>query len=219
MMRRLLLLACLMLIGTPSWAVISKVQDGATMVLGTSPSVVLGSNVTAGNMLAVCAHTGSTITAISDTQGNTWNAGTPASGMYIYWVKGAKAGATTVNLTCSSGAAFCGFTVAEFSGMGTAPTQDGSGVQSTYGTATTIQTNTLSTSGGNPELIFGCGFTDSVQTPSGLIDYGAGGGLRPHSPTKDRPPAAVVRPWRERFSRYRPPARSAFNGPLPRRGR
>jgi hypothetical protein len=178
-MRRALTVTILLMICTPAWAVINKVQDGAAMVLGTSPSVALGSNVTGGNFLAACIHTGSTLTSITDNQGNTWNAANPSTGptgMYIYWVQTANAGATTINVTCSSAGTFCGVTVAEFSGMGATATQDGAWVESSFGTATTIQTNTLSTSGANPELLFGCGFTDSVQTPSGLTDYGSGGG-------------------------------------------
>jgi len=167
-----------MLAVTPAWAVISKVQDGAAMVLGTNPSVTLGTNVAAGDMLAACIHTGSGIFSVGDSQGNTWNAANPAvsGGMAFYWVQAAKGGATTVNLTCSSASAFCGFTVAEFSGMGNAPAQDGVWVESAYGTAGTIQTNTIGTDGANPELVLGCGFTDSVQTPGGVVDYGAGGG-------------------------------------------
>jgi hypothetical protein len=178
-MRRVLLIVLLLSFGTPAWAVIGKVQDGAAMVLGTNPSVALGTNVTGGDMLAACIHTGSTLSSITDTQGNTWNAASPntgPSGVYIFWVQAAAAGATTVNVVCSSSSTFCGVTVAEFSGMGNVPTQDGTWVESTYGTATTIQTTTLSTSGANPELLFGCGFTDSVQSPSGIIDYGSGGG-------------------------------------------
>jgi hypothetical protein len=169
---------CVMMIGTPAWAVISKVQDGATVVLGTSAAVTLGANVAAGDMLAACIHTGSAVTAVGDNQGNNWNVANPASngGVSFYWVQAARAGTTTVTVTCSGSTAFCGVTVAEFSGMGNASVQDGMWNVSTFGTATTIQTNTISTSGTNPELVFGCGLTDSVQTPSGLVDYGAGGG-------------------------------------------
>ena len=161
-----------------AWAVIGKVQDGATVVLGTSAAVTLAGNVAAGDMLAACIHTGSAVTSVSDNQGNNWNAANPSSsgGISFYWVQAAKAGGTTVTVACSGSAAFCGFTIAEFSGMGNASVQDGMWDVSTYGTATTIQTNTISTSGTNPELVFGCGITDSVQTPSGLVDYGAGGG-------------------------------------------
>jgi hypothetical protein len=178
-MRRLLFIACFILIGSPAGAVITKVQDGATTVVGTGPTVTLGTNVVGGDMLAACIHTGSTVTSVTDTQSNIWNAANPpggGAGMAVYWVQAANAGATTVTVTCSSGTAFCGFTVAEFSGMGNAPTQDGLWLQSSFGTATTIQTNTITTGGANPELVFGCGFTDSIQTPTGLVDYGAGGG-------------------------------------------
>ncbi len=217
-MRHLLFIACFILIGSPAGAVITKVQDGATVVLGTGPTVTLGTNVVGGDMLAACIHTGSTVTSVTDTQSNMWNAANPpggGAGMAVYWVQAANAGATTVTVTCSSGAAFCGFTVAEFSGMGSAPTQDGLWVQSSYGTAPTIQTNTLTTGGANPELVFGCGFTDSVQTPSGLVDYGAGAARPSPFPIRHRPRAEEARRWSGPFNPPRRRALSAFNGRFP----
>lgn len=169
-----LFLAC----SSVSYAAITKVQD-ATTVVGTNTVSVTLPGVTAGNMLGVCVHSGAgAITSVLDNQGNVYNQVPPGfTGFGIWWVKQAKVGSTTLTVTSNSASTFLGASFAEFGGMGTGPSNDGNFVNGTYGTATTIQTNVLSTSGGNPELLFGCGIVDGpLQTPSGLIDYGAGGG-------------------------------------------
>jgi hypothetical protein len=169
-----LFLAC----SSVSYAAINKVQD-ATTVVGTNTVTVTLPSVTVGDMLGVCVHSGaSAINSIADNQLNVYNQVPPGyTGFAFWWVKQAKAGNTTLTVTSNAASSFLSATFAEFSGMGTGPSNDGNFINGTYGLATTIQSNVLSTSGGNPELLFGCGIVDGpLQTPTGLIDYGGGGG-------------------------------------------
>lgn len=162
-----LLAILFLLIASPVWATIAHVQDAGQVIVGTSPSAALGT-VTVGNLITVCIHSGSSVTNVSDTQSNVYTG--PVNGLngwWLYYVKNAKAGATTVNVTCSGGAAFCGFLASEFSGFGTLPINDGNAANTTYTTGQTlITTSSLSSSGINPELVLTCGLTDSVQTPT-----------------------------------------------------
>lgn len=93
---------------------------------GTNPSVAFSSSNTAGNLLWVAIGSDATITAPTDTQGNTYNLAVNVTGSggsgnaAIYYVTSAKAGANTV--TCnhtSNGDTHCH--IAEISGLATSP--------------------------------------------------------------------------------------------------
>jgi hypothetical protein len=166
----------------PAFATPAKLQDCANDVVTSGANTVsctLGSAVTVNDMLAVCVRTGAaSVTSISDGT-NTYQTAVALQtgpGIAMYWVPRAAAGSTTVTVTVPSSGTFAGLVVDEISGMGLSPTHDGTFAAQNYTTgAGAIQTGLLSTSGTNNEFLFGCGSTDSVQTPFGLIDYGGVG--------------------------------------------
>jgi hypothetical protein len=166
----------------PALATPVKVQDCANDVLTSGANTVsctLGSAVTVNDMLAVCVRTGAaSVTSVAG-NGNTYQTAVALQtgpGIAMYWVPRAAAGSTTVTVTVPSSGTFAGLVVDEISGMGLSPTQDGTFAAQTYTVgAGAIQTGLLPTSGTTNEFLFGCGSTDSVQTPFGLIDYGGVG--------------------------------------------
>lgn len=182
MLKRAIIVAIAWLsLALPALAAPAKVQDCAADQVGaTTTSCTLASSVTANDMLVVQARTGcASITSIAG-NGNTYQVATALQtgpGMAYYWVPQAAAGSTTVTMTVPLSTCFAGLIVSEWSGMGKLPVIDGTFANTTFTTAQTlIKTGTLSATGTNNEVLIGFGSTDSVQTPSGLIDYGTGGG-------------------------------------------
>lgn len=182
MLKRTIVIAIVWLgLAFPAFAAPTKVQDCAADQLGaTTTSCTLASAVTAGDMLVVGVRTGcASITSVAGNS-NTYQVATALQtgpGWGVYWVPQANAGSTTVTMTVPNNTCFAGLIVSEWSGMGAIPTIDGTFASTIFtGSATQIKTGLFSATGTNNEVLIGFGSTDSVQTPSGLIDYGAGGG-------------------------------------------
>lgn len=186
MLKRAIFIAAVWLnLALPAFAAPAKVQDCAADQVGaTTTSCTLASSVTVGDMLVVQVRTGcNPITSVVDNNTNTYQVATALQagpGMAYYWVPTVptgKGGSTTVTLTVPATSCNAGLIVSEWSGMGTLPVIDGTFANTTFTpTQTQIKTGTLSATGTNNEVLIGFGSTDSVQTPSGLIDYGTGGG-------------------------------------------
>jgi hypothetical protein len=182
------LIAALIWLGLalPAFAAPAKVQDCANVVVSSGANTVactLGSSVTAKDMLVVIARTGcSSITSVADNNTNSYQVAAALQtgpGIGYYWVPTANSGSTTVTLTVPTSGCFEGLSVSEWSGMGLVPSVDTAGfATTTYTTGQTlIQSGVLNASGSaQQEVLIAGGITDSVQTPSGLVDYGSGGG-------------------------------------------
>jgi hypothetical protein len=127
---------------------------------------------TAGNLNIVAVgwnDTTSTVTAVSDTRGNTYTLAVgPTSGtglrQSIYYAKNIAAGSNTVTVTFNQAAAYVDVRVLEYSGLDTASPLDkvagaaGSGTSASSGAATTTSAS---------ELIFGAGMTTTHFTGAG----------------------------------------------------
>lgn len=123
-----------------------------------SVGVAFGGDNAAGNLIVVgvwIEHSSATITSVTDTQGNTYNAalgysGSWASGrMRIYYAENIASGANTVTVAISEGAARVNAHIAEFSGCATSSALDvvgtsvGGSDDPSSDSATPSQNNTL----------------------------------------------------------------------------
>jgi hypothetical protein len=144
-------------------------QSPQTQVAVAYPGAQTAGNA---NLLAIgWDDTSASISAVSDSAGNLYQAAVP---MYrgngvsqaIYYATGIKAGSNTVTVTFNQSAAYVDLRVTEYSGLAPANTLGGgnsgtgTGASASSGTVTTTTTN---------ELLFGAGYT-----AGGLITAGVG---------------------------------------------
>jgi hypothetical protein len=161
---------------------ITKVQSASSAAAASSLSVGFASANTAGNLIVIAAssdNVAATITAVSDTKGNTYVKATDATPLNsdhgtltgVWYATNCQAGANTVTVTHSAGNTY--LAIHEFSGIATASALDVAA--SATGTTSTPSVSATTTASG--DLVFG-----AIRNPRSGLTAGAGF-------TKDEEPA------------------------------
>lgn len=127
----------------------------------SSYSVAFGSNNTAGSCLVGFQRPGSTITGITDTQGNSWS--TIAGNGNSWIAPNCKAGANTVTVALSA-AANLQISFAEYGGVATTSPVDQADFAATGLSTAALSSSVTTTRGG--ELIIGAFSQNGTNTPA-----------------------------------------------------
>lgn len=184
-----LALATLLAIPSFSLATISLVQtkaqgDGYVNTYTVTPS----SNITASSTLALCITAGeaNTVLSIADTKLNTWTLATSSRNTtsgerqsWLYYVKNAISGATTITVTWGAAQfADSGTIFREYSGASTtAPLDKVSAAMDGTNYNTTHEAGTTSATTYTNELVVLCGGYSNTDTGTSTAGSGYGNGL------------------------------------------
>jgi hypothetical protein len=181
-MRRWLLAALLALTPLSAHAAATAVQGtGAAFTTDASPDLAFTSNITAGSTGLICIRNGvdetTTITSITDTQGNTWtiiptnggpadHASTTLRGWFGF-AQNMAAGATTVTVNLSA-AITTSIAIAEIAGVRTTSGVDASGTTRITGSSsdTTWTSNAVVMSGAGASISCLCTNTAVTAAPA-----------------------------------------------------
>jgi hypothetical protein len=182
-MRKLLFLVLALMVSTPAWASINRVQSKANFSgSGTScqAQFTVNATTTANDSVVVWTawkpSSGAPTASVADTQGNSYSlalASTeqPTSGVYsqIFFASGIKGGTQdTVTVSYSGSTSSCVIVIVEYSGILTTSALDAT-VANTG--ASSSLTSGLATPTSSNKLVFGAGTTDT-----GAVSAGSGYG-------------------------------------------